>query len=269
MKHITLILLLFTLPMHSFAQPLGCLILPKQEAQLGTSVAGVIKTIYVDRGDHVTENQVLLHMHSDIEHAELAVTQARAQAIAAINAAEANVRLTENRFKRLEDLHKRKLVSEQDFDQAEAELELAKQQLIQSREQLTIFDREVLLGRARINQREIRAPFSGVIIDRMAEPGERIEHHPVLRLASINQLKVELVLPGASFGSIKPNDKVTVYPELQGLAPVETLVTLVDPIIDPASNTFRVRLLLDNSDYSIPSGLRCRAELNHSSHLPD
>lgn len=265
MKRTTLTLLLYCLPMSVIAQPLGCLILPKQETQLGTPITGVIKAIHVDRGDHVTKGQVLVEMHAEVERAELAVTQARAQVVAAVNAAEANVRLAENRFRRLEDLRERKLVSEQDFDQAEAELELARQQLIQSAEQLTIFNREASLAEARLQQREIRAPFSGVIVDRMAEPGERIEHHPVLRLASIDELRVELVMAGASFGSIKPNDKVTVFPELSELAPVETLVTVVDPIIDAASNTYRVRLLLDNSDLTVPSGVRCRVELNSTS----
>lgn len=269
MKRTTLTLLLLSLSVPAIAQPLGCLILPKQETHLGTPITGVIKAIHVDRGDHVTEGQVLVEMHAEVERAELAVTQARAQVVAAINAAEANVRLADNRFKRLMDLRNRKLVSEQDFDQAEAELELANQQLIQSREQLTIFDREASLAEARLNQREIRAPFNGVIIDRMAEPGERIEHHPVLRLATIDQLRVELVMSGASFGSIQPNDKVTVFPELAGLAPVETVVTVVDPIIDAASNTFRVRLLLDNSDFTVPSGVRCRVELQGSTEQPD
>lgn len=269
MKRLLLTLLLCTLSAPAITQPLGCLILPKQEAHIGTPITGVIKAIHVDRGDFVNKGQVLVEMHAEVERAELAVTQARAKVMAAINAAEANVRLAENRFKRLEDLHKRELVSQQDFDQAEAELELAEQQLLQSTEQLTIFKREALLAKARLNQREILAPFNGVIIDRMSEPGERIEHHPVLRLASIDELKVELVMPGSSFGTIQPDQTITIYPELESLGPIETHVTVIDPIIDAASNTYRVRLLLDNSDYSVPSGVRCRAELNNNVNISE
>lgn len=261
-KRISLALLFYSLSTQVLSDTLGCLILPKQETHLGTPITGVIERVLVDRGDRVKQGDILVQMHAEVEQAELAVTQARAEVVAAINAAEANVYLTENRYRRFVDLRERKMVSEQDFDQVEAELELARQQLAQSREQLIIFQREAALAEARLYQRAIKAPFDGVIIDRMAEPGERIEHHPVLRLAATHILRVELVLSSQQFGNIQPGDKVRVFPELAGLSPIDTYITLVDPIIDPASNTFRARLLINNEDLALPSGVRCRVELN-------
>ena len=38
----------------------------------------------------------------------------------------------------------------------------------------------------------------------------------------------------------------------------EAVVKVVDNVFDPASRTFGVRLNLDNSDYSLPAGLRCQ-----------
>ncbi|HVE52441.1 MAG TPA: hypothetical protein VNB23_03535, partial [Ramlibacter sp.] len=38
-------------------------------------------------------------------------------------------------------------------------------------------------------------------------------------------------------------------------------VTLVDRLIDGASNTFRVRMELPNGDHALPAGLRCKADL--------
>jgi cobalt-zinc-cadmium efflux system membrane fusion protein len=39
-------------------------------------------------------------------------------------------------------------------------------------------------------------------------------------------------------------------------------VTQIDRVLDPASNTFRVRLALPNPGHRLPAGLRCRVDLD-------
>ncbi len=51
-------------------------------------------------------------------------------------------------------------------------------------------------------------------------------------------------------------------PELPNAPALLAEVVLVDTVIDGASNTFRVRATLPNPDGTLPSGLRCRAELS-------
>ena len=46
------------------------------------------------------------------------------------------------------------------------------------------------------------------------------------------------------------------------MAPVPATVSLVDKVLDAASGTFRVRMLLPNPDGRIPAGLRCKVEFN-------
>jgi multidrug efflux pump subunit AcrA (membrane-fusion protein) len=53
----------------------------------------------------------------------------------------------------------------------------------------------------------------------------------------------------------------SVTPELPDTAPVQAQVSLVDKIVDGASNTFRVRLKLPNPKHALPAGLRCKADL--------
>ena len=50
-------------------------------------------------------------------------------------------------------------------------------------------------------------------------------------------------------------------PDLPGAAPAMARVTLVDKVIDAASNTFRVRLSLPNPGHKLPAGARCRVDL--------
>ena len=57
------------------------------------------------------------------------------------------------------------------------------------------------------------------------------------------------------------NDRVSVIPDLPGAAPAMARVTLVDKVIDAASNTFRVRMSLPNPGHKLPAGARCRVDL--------
>ena len=251
-------LLLAALPATATANPLGCLILPRQEADIGTPVAGVVESVEVERGDRVQQGQVLVVLQSQVEAAGAELSRERARVAATVRAAEASLALAESRYRRSVGLHEQKFISAQALEQASAEREVSRQQLEQAREQLRVLGRERSLAEAQLGQRLLRAPFDGVVVDRSVEPGERVEHNALMRLAAIDELRVELVMPASAFGSIRIGDRLEVQPDLPGYPAVSALTTIVDPAIDAASNTFRVRLLIDNRSAGIPPGARCR-----------
>jgi len=80
----------------------------------------------------------------------------------------------------------------------------------------------------------------------------------ILRVAQIDPLGVEIVLPAESFGSIQPGTKAAVIPEIPGDEVHMGSVTIVDRVVDAASGTFGARLELSNPDGTIPSGLHCQ-----------
>ena len=98
--------------------------------------------------------------------------------------------------------------------------------------------------------------------------GERIEREPVVRVARINPLRVEAIVPASQFGSVQPGQVARVRTDLSMFPLLEATVVLVDRVIDPASNSFRVRLSLPNPDQRIPSGLRCKLDLGGSRPTP-
>ena len=83
----------------------------------------------------------------------------------------------------------------------------------------------------------------------------------MLRLAMLNPLRVELVLPASRYGTVTLRDEVSVTPDLPGATPLTARVTHVDKLIDAASNTFRVRMKLPNPGNKLPAGARCRVDL--------
>jgi multidrug efflux pump subunit AcrA (membrane-fusion protein) len=109
--------------------------------------------------------------------------------------------------------------------------------------------------------RQIRAPFAGVVADRYVNAGERVEVKPMFRIAKIDPLRVEIIVPAAAYGAVQKGVFAQIMPELPNAPRVDAKVVLVDKMIDAASNTFRVRAELPNANGTIPSGLRCKAEI--------
>ena len=247
------------------AQPLGCLIEPFRVSEVGSPVIGVIDQTLVERGDRVTAGQPLAVLRSDVERQSVAVALSKAEAVGELQAAEANAVLARQKLARAVDLANQQFISSQALEQARAEAQVAENRLVQAREQRGVFTREHELAQAQLGQRTIRSPITGVIVDRYLSAGERVEEKPMFRVAMVNPLRVEVVLPSSFYASVRHGMPVTITPDFPGAAAREAKVTLVDKVIDGASNTFRARLELPNADLSLPAGLRCKADVGGES----
>ncbi len=243
------------------ARPLGCLIEPDRVADLGSQVIGLVSEVKVERGDRVEARQVLVTLRSEVESANAQVARARAEVDADVLAARANLDLAQQKFKRAEALVAQNFVSAQAVEQARGELEVARQRLNQSIGAQHISRDENRVAEAQMALRTVRAPFAGVVVERFVNAGERVEEKPMLRVAVIDPLRVELLVPTSLYGRIARGDKLTIHPEVPGVDAVVATVRNVDTVLDAASNSFRVRLTLPNPDYRLPAGLRCKAEL--------
>jgi len=208
----------------------------------------------------VRAGQVLATLRSDVERQSLFVAQTKAEALGELRAAEANAELARQKFARAKDLADQDFISSQALEQARAEARVAENRLAQAREQRTVYAREHELAQAQLGLRTIRSPISGVVVERYLSVGERVEEKPLYRVAVVHPLRVEVVLPAGAYGAVREGMKARVAPDFPGANPREARITLVDRVIDGASNTFRVRMELPNADFSLPAGLRCKAD---------
>lgn len=112
--------------------------------------------------------------------------------------------------------------------------------------------------------RTLASPFAGVVLDRTLNPGDLAEsgsgRKPVLKLAQIDPLRVDTVLPAALFGQVHPGQKAVVVAQVGG-GRHEAVVKVVDRVIDAASATFVARLELPNPKGSVPGGARCNVQI--------
>lgn len=252
----------------SHADMLGCLIEPDRVADVGSQSTGVIEKLHVERGDVVAAGQLVARLSAQVERASLSVAEAKAKADAETQQAVAAHELARRKLERTKDLVRRDFVSDQALDQAEAEARVAEQRVEQAREAQRVSQREFQLSNAQLSQREVRSPFAGLVVERYRTEGERIEREPVVRVARIDPLRIEAIVPAVQFGSIAAGQIATVKTDLPDYAVLSAKVTLVDRVIDPASNSFRVRLSMPNPGNRIPSGVRCRIAFGAADPAP-
>ena len=241
-------------------QPLGCLIEPDVVADVGSQIVGVIESMRVERGQVVKKGQVLAMMRADVEKAAVSVARSRAEAVADIQAANANSVFARQRVTRAKELLAQKFISDQAYDQIVTEADVAEQKLAQAKEQQRLAHRELEQAQSQLGMRTVRSPLSGVVVERYLVAGERVEDKPIVRIATVDPLRVQVVAPSSLYGQISMGATATVTPELVNAAPVSARVILIDKVLDSASNTFRVTLRVPNPGSVLPAGLRCRAD---------
>lgn len=242
-------------------RPLGCLIEPDRVAEVGSQVIGLVERLHVERGELVSAGQPLLSLRAEVERANAGVADVRARVDADVLAAQASLELAVQKVKRAESLVKENFISDQALEQARAEHKLAEQKLAQARAQQQIWIQERRVAEAQLGLRTVRSPLAGVVVERYINVGERVEERPLMRVAVIDPLRVELMVPTALYGKLAAGDSLTIRPELPGANAVVARIKHVDRVMDAASNTFRVRLTLPNPNNALPAGLRCKADL--------
>ena len=243
------------------AGALDCMIQPHQVVQVGTPTPGVIDKVLVDRGDIVTKGQPIVQFQANVERASLAVARERATQNGETTVAVSSQELARRELDRANELYEQNFVSKTYLDKQRAEVGVAGGRTDQAKERRTLAHREVDLAAAQLEQRTIRSPIAGVVVERFASPGELVDQKPMLRIAAIDPLRVDVLVPAVAFGQIQLGMKGSVVPELLNRSVQIATVKTVDRVIDAASNTFRVRLELPNPGNALPAGLRCKVEL--------
>lgn len=240
-----------------------CMIEARQTVEIRSPVEAVIEAVNVKRGDRVRKGQVLVKLESGPERAALELAKSRASMQGEIKAAEARLSIAEKKAQRAEELYKQSFTSANALDEALAELQLATQELRRARDNQRLAQLEAARAAEVLSLRTIRSPLDGVVVEVLLKPGEFgavTFKDPILRLAEIHPLHVEVVLPVSAYGQVKPGQAATVQPESPVGGRYRTTVAVVDRVVDAASGTFGVRLELANREGKLPAGVRCRVE---------
>jgi RND family efflux transporter MFP subunit len=237
---------------------LDCIIEPFQVVAIGSPVTGLIEKVHVERSDLVEAGQILVELESTVERAAVALARSRSRMNGELEARQANHALGQRNRERAEKLFENNALSLELRETVETEAEVARLEVEQARDDKRLASLQLEQALAVLKRRTIHSPISGVVTERLMSAGERVEEETILKVARVDALRVEVILPAAMFGSIRPGMRASVVPEFPGDQVHVASVTIVDRVIDAASGTFGARLELPNLDQSIPGGLHCQ-----------
>lgn len=248
--------------------PMDCIVEPETEIELSSPVDGVVRKVSVDRSDRVRAGQVLATLESRVEEAAVALAQMRAGLGEDVEAARIQRDLAASKKARVLELFQKGSIPGFEKDEAVAEAALADLALKQAQSRQRLAELELERARADLALRRIESPIDGVVVDRYVQPGESVKDQPLLRLAQIDPMRVEIIAYSEHFGLVKKGMQADVVIE----GPTDTRhrarVSVVDDVVDAASGTFGIRLTLPNPDNDVIGGLKCQAEFLAGSAPP-
>jgi RND family efflux transporter MFP subunit len=238
---------------------LNCRIEPSVVVALSSPVVGVISDVMVDKNTKVEKGTPVARLEASVETAMAELRRVQAELNSDVEAQRLQLDFSQRNLDRVNNLYDKKAASLTELDKAKTERAIAAQQLQQAQDRKRQAELEYKRAQADLQKRTLVSPISGIVIDRFKQPGEHIDFEPVMKIAHLDPLKVEVYAPSSLFGSIKEGMRATVTPELGGInKTLSADVILVDQVIDGPSNTFGIRLSIPNPDNKIPSGLKCK-----------
>ena len=155
-------------------------------------------------------------------------------------------------------MYKKDLVPLKDYDEAETQKVLAEIGILEARENREMAEIELGRARATLGLRTIRSPVTGVVTEKVLSAGEFAKQSPIVKIAQIDPLRIEVITPVARLGEVRVGMEADVMLEAPMGGVHRAKVTVVDQVVDAASGTFGVRLEMPNPQYRLPAGLKCK-----------
>jgi RND family efflux transporter MFP subunit len=223
-------------------------------AVLSTAVAGLVAELTIDAGDRVETGDALLVL--DTELAQLSLERALAE----VQQHEVAVADARRRFAEAEQVGTQRGIARTQIESLRSEVTSNEAALAASRaaarERQAIVDRHTL-----------KAPFAGVISERLTELGEWVNPgNGLLELVATDNLRFDFRVGQDNFAALSPETPVEITLDSASDRKFSGHVDTIVPVKNPSARTFLVRVLAQNTDaddaLSITPGMSVRGKLN-------
>jgi len=245
-------------------------IFPAYESNIGPKISGTIEIVYVDEGDTVQKGQPLVQL--DQQNLLIALRQGHA----AVRVAEAQLKEAEvkgenlkKEKERLANLLKKNVISQQKYDDIDTAysmavtgMEVIRAQILSSRENLAMAEQK-------LRDTVIIAPFSGLIVKRFINQGEFVSTmppSPLFLMMSIDKVKTEIGLPEIHIAHIHLGNPVDVTVDTYPGSIFKGTVSTINPMVDPVSRAFTVKVGIPNKDHRLKPGMFARVTIYPTIH---
>jgi HlyD family secretion protein len=232
-------------------------VIPRERIEISPRFQGTVRSIGVKKGDVVQQGDVLVRLEDEEYQARLKEAEARVQQ------AEANLEFAKSNFKRAETLRTKDTSSEQELDAARQALRFAEAELKSAKA-------SVDLARLYLDWCTIRAPITGVIMEKLVNPNELVT--PVnfggsggpstafLAMADLNDLQVEIDLNEVDTPKVRIGQRCRVSPEAYPDKFYEGVVAEIAPEANRAKGTLQLKVQVQNPDRFLTPELSARVD---------
>ena len=211
------------------------------QATVSAQTSGRIIELPFDVDDFVEKGEVIVRFRDNEQRARFD----RAQA--SLSEAEARHAEAETQFKRLQEIYTQKLVSKAELDRAEADFNAANARLAAA-------EAAVEEAREQLEQTVVRAPYSGIVVERHVQLGELANPGtPLMTGLSLEHLRVVTDLPQSLITDVRKQPRATVY--LPDGESINSESLRVFPYAQANTHTFRVRVNLPEGRHGVYPGM--------------
>ncbi len=209
-------------------------------ADVYSRAQGIVQEIFIEEGQWVKKGQVMLTLEA--KEYELSEQKARI-----------DYQQQLSNFKRLEAMHKKSLLSNEEFEKAKYTLQASE---IQWKE-----------AQLNLDYMQIRSPISGRVGERLAKIGKRIQ--PTDKLFSVvdnSQVIAVVYVPEKNLNQLKIGQRVLVSSDHLKGKTFSAWIKRISPVVDPSSGTFKVTIGVRNKGSVLRPGMFVNARIILDTH---
>ncbi|PYQ99600.1 MAG: efflux RND transporter periplasmic adaptor subunit [Acidobacteria bacterium] len=279
-------------PIARFIRATGTL-MAEEQADVAAETAGRVVSAPVERGTPVSPGAELVRLSATETDAQLKEAEANAAQIEArlgitpgtpfdINAvpevqnAKSAFELAQSEFARIKSLLDQRVVSQSEYDQRRTQSEAARQQYesakngaAQQYQALQAAQARVSLARKALADTAVRAPFAGVVAERLASVGDYVtKGMKVATVVRVNPLRVRLTIPEQFVSVVAVGQPVTFEVDAYAGRQFEGRVKYVSPALQADQRALTVEAMVPNANAVLKPGLFATARIEQPARTP-
>ena len=208
-------------------------------AIISANHSGILESINVEQGSHVSRGEVLAEVISK-------------NVLASYEMTHATLRQAEDGYERVKKVHESGTVADVKLVEIETQLAKARAAARSSEESL--------------EECKLKAPFNGTVSDVLVEEGIHVNPAtPVLKIVDLSTIEVTIPVPEGEIGKIKIGQKALIDVPALGITGIEAHVELKGVTAASPSHTYRCTLVPDKKQTDLYPGMVCKVRLSEES----
>ncbi|BCO17758.1 MexH family multidrug efflux RND transporter periplasmic adaptor subunit [Tenacibaculum sp. KUL152] len=200
-----------------------------ESVNITSQVTDTVQAINFDDGDKVEQGELLVQLNNSQERAR-------------VEELKANIEEAKRQFSRIADLRQSNATSEQLLDEQQARVKALEAQLD--------------IARAQLSDLQIRAPFSGLLGNRVISIGSLVQPgSTITTLDDISVVKVDFSIAENHLASVAKGQRITASSVAYPGVDFEGVISNIDTRLDPVSRAIRARAIIQNKDGRLRPGM--------------